>query len=150
MKNKYNYFIGHPLYNDDDVLKEFSLLHFDDYSYKNDELPCFGYSLGVDAYICIWLGDVNHSEDYCKQSTIMIYNEYADVYKHIYDTNDIWELWSIIRSNLNLFNNLVYDICDICSEKTIIETKLHSESYNYYNICDKKECDEIVKKENKQ
>ena len=81
-------------------------LKFEDTSYKNDESASYGYTLDnyEDTYFKVWFGDPTISDDdeeeyqYLKKHSFHYYYNGGDV-EPIINTDDIYEILSIIKSN---------------------------------------------------
>ena len=91
-------FKNNELYNNKEVLKEFSLLGCIDSSYKNDLVPSFHIKINNEIFqIMLSNSTINDIQNELFNETI-IYNDYdQDI---IFSSSDIWEIWSIIKSNI--------------------------------------------------
>ena len=95
---------AHKLYSDDDVLCEFGLLGFEDHSVISDTVPHFG--------ICPNEDDYSNALLIALSETITIYamnDKELPLYDPLFESDDIWEIWSVIRSNSK---ERVFDMID--------------------------------------
>ena len=117
--------VGHHAENvyycDEDILREFSLLGFEDGTWKNEECPHFDFVIegddfdgayGDEGYILqVWLkSEYSEFEDMRQNHSIELFKplggDTEDQLTHVFEDEDIWIIWSVIRSNLSYFERL--------------------------------------------
>ena len=84
---------GSKIYNNDDVIREFGLLGFEDHSGISDSTPHFG---------IVPNDDYSNALLIALTDTITIYalnDKGMPLYDPLFESDDIWEIWSVIRSN---------------------------------------------------
>ena len=101
-------FKDNDLYNDKIVLNNFSNIGFIDSSFSNDLVPSFILELRKENYIQIFLANStinNYDEELFNTSNVYINNEILEELP-IFESKDIWIIWSFIKSNLDYFKTL--------------------------------------------
>ena len=90
------------LYLDDQVCKEFELLGLYDSSYKNDSCASFTLEIDDNKHIQLFLANSENdnidNEEF--NSSVLSYNDDENsIYEYIFESKDIWIIWSVIKSN---------------------------------------------------
>ena len=104
-----DWFSESKLYLNKSVENEFTKLGLYDSSYKNDVCPSYLFEIRDNVSIRIHLANSENddfeNEEY-NTSIIHYVNEYDDIYDYIFESKDIWIIWSIIKSNIDYFKSL--------------------------------------------
>ena len=119
MKNVANmrltlHWVGHHCENEyycnDDILMEFSLLGFQDETWKNEECPHFELELDNEWFLQVWLKSSYSEFDFQANNHSISLGKGEDSRdEQIFCDPDIWVIWSLIRSNLPYFNGFGKD-----------------------------------------
>ena len=95
-------FFNNTIYNNDIITEFLESLKFEDISWKNEELPRYGFTNNdyTKNYWCVWFGDEKEKNKdylYLKNSALCYYKNDDMIYS--YESMDIYEILSIIKSN---------------------------------------------------